>query len=317
MLRRDFTKSNKEYFKSNKKVLISIAVFLLVGILIFAIFGLNGNFEIIGYNEFTVNVNEKIADDINKYHSEIGNIIDSYDARFDNVRITGEGDNTQFVVRYLRDLKEKDVLEINKLVADELGVDQASISAHVHVKPIVKNSNYLYTALAILLLTVIVTIFAYVRYNGASALAIIIANLLGTMAFLSISALLRLSVGMSYLALLVILNMLIDYCAINLFETMHKSSWLMSGDYATAIGTAIKKSKFRMIALTVGVMAVGIMMVLFAPSAIKYLSLNLLFMAVVLLAVALYVIPFVWSVFITMCRKRNYKIKVSSSQITK
>ena len=34
MLKRDFTKSNKEYFAKNKITLISVALFLVVGILI-------------------------------------------------------------------------------------------------------------------------------------------------------------------------------------------------------------------------------------------------------------------------------------------
>ena len=61
MLKRDFTKSNKEYFIKNKKILISIGVFLLIGILLLAIIGLNGNFEVAGYNEFTVTVTEEKA----------------------------------------------------------------------------------------------------------------------------------------------------------------------------------------------------------------------------------------------------------------
>jgi hypothetical protein len=40
-------------------------------------------------------------------------------------------------------------------------------------------------------------------------------------------------------------------------------------------------------------------------------------MAVILLAVALYVIPFVWSVFITRCRQREYKIKPTSVETKK
>ena len=59
MLKRDFTKSNKEYFKQNRIALISIALFLVLGIVIFAIFGMNGNFEIKGYNEFSITVGEK------------------------------------------------------------------------------------------------------------------------------------------------------------------------------------------------------------------------------------------------------------------
>ena len=91
----------------------------------------------------------------------------------------------------------------------------------------------------------------------------------------------------------------------------------MSRDYGTAIQSAVKASKFRMTAITVGLMVLGIAFVLFAPSAIKYVVLNLMFMAVVLLAVGLYVIPFIWSSAITHCKKREYKVKASAVETAK
>ena len=63
MLRRDFTKSNKEYFRQNRVALISVALFLIIGIIVFTFFGMNGNFEIKGYTEFTVTVGESKAED--------------------------------------------------------------------------------------------------------------------------------------------------------------------------------------------------------------------------------------------------------------
>ena len=312
MFKRDFNKPNKEYFKNNKNVLIAIAVFLLVGILVFAVFGMNGNFELSGYNEFSVVVTDAKAKDFSKYQREVSGVINSYNGKFDTMLISGEGDNTQFVIRYSKDLSNGALAEINELVAEKLDDEISSISNHTHIKPIVKNADYVYTVLSILLIIVVASIFAYARYNGASALTVIIANLLGTLGFMSIGAILRLSIGMSYFAMLVILNMLIVYLAINLFETMHKSSRLMSRDFRTAIDTAVESSKTRMCVLSIGLMVIGLLFILFAPSTIKYVSLNLMFMAVILLAVALYVIPFVWSVFITQCRQRDYKIKASS-----
>ena len=317
MLRRDFTKSNKVYFKNNKIILISVAVFLLVGVVLFALLGLNGNFEIAGYNEFSVVVTESRAKEVSKYQTDIATIVNSYDAKFDNIRVYGEGDDTKFVVRYLHDLNDVEIFEVNKLVAEKLGVDVSNVSEHVNVAPIVNSTDYIYTTAAILILMVIVSIFAYARYNGASALTIIFANLLGTLSLLSFSTILRLVVGSSYLALLVILNLLIDYFAINIFESMHKSSWLTSRDFSSAIGSAVKSSKFRMVAITVGLMLIGVVFVLFVPSAIKYVMLNLMFMAVVLLAVGLYAIPFFWSALITKCKLRDYKIKTTKIETQK
>lgn len=311
MLRRDFTKSNKEYLKKNKIVLISVAVFLLIGLIIGAIFGLNGNFEVKGYNEFSVTIKESQRKNFNEYTKEIADVINSYDAKFDTVSLYGEGDNTKLVVRYLKDVNGADEIEINKLVSKKLDVEVEDVTEHVFVKPVMQNKDIVYTIAAILIIVLIATIFAYVRYNGASAMSIIIACLLGTFGYLSLSAILRLTIGMSYFAMLVILNMLIIYTAINIFENMHKSSWLMSEDYSTAMNTALKTTKFRMAILTIGIMLIGVLFAMIAPAAIKYVSLNIMYLSVVVLAVTWYVVPFVWSIFITRCRKRAYKVKAT------
>lgn len=311
MLRRDFTKTNREYFKQNRIALISVALFLVIGMILLAIFGLNGNFEVGGYKEFTINVNSTMTKDFSKHQQEVSKIINSYNGKFDNMSVYGEGDNTQYVVRYLKDVKGNDIIEINQLVAEKLEVDVEEVSTHIKVKPSAKNTDYIYTILAILLIVLTATIFAFIRYNGASAMSIIIACLLGNMAILSINAMLRILVGMSFFAMLIILNVLICYSAINLFENMHKSSWLVSGDYQSAMDNGLKLSKTRMYVTSIGLMAIGIFFVLFGTYPIKYISLNIMFMAVVLLAVSCFVVPFVWNVFIPHCRKREYKIKAT------
>ena len=143
MLRRDFTKSNKEYFRKNRNILIAVSLFLLVGIVLLAILGLNGNFEVKGYNEFSVTVTEDTTTKFNSHKSEISSIINSYDGKFDNVLIYGEGDDTKYVIRYLNDLKEDSIVEINKLVAEEVGVDVANVSEQVEGSGSVQNKDYI------------------------------------------------------------------------------------------------------------------------------------------------------------------------------
>lgn len=309
MLKRDFTKSNKEYLKSNKVALIALVMFLVVGMLVFAICGMNGNFEVNGYTEFSVRVGETATKEFSTHQQEIGKIVNSFDGKFDNVSIVGEGDDTQYIVRYLKDVNGNDQIEINKLVAEKLGVDVDGVTEHTHVNASVRRTDYVFTAAAILLLIVICTIFAYARYNGASALSVMLSCIVGTMLFMSFTSILRLSVGISYFAMLVLLNMLISYFAITLFENMHKSSWLVSGDYAKAMESGLKTSGFRMSVISVAIMVIGVLFVLLTSSTIKYVAVNLMFMAVVLLFVGYYIVPFFWNVFITLSRKRNYKIK--------
>ena len=48
---------------------------------------MNGNFEVGGYNEFTVKVNENIAKDYSSHQTKIGSIVNSYNGRFDCVLV--------------------------------------------------------------------------------------------------------------------------------------------------------------------------------------------------------------------------------------
>ena len=190
MLRRDFTKSNKEYFKKNRVALISISLFLIIGILMFALLGMNGNFEVKGYNEFSVTVSEETTSNYSIHKNEISSIIDSYNGKFDTVLIYGEGDNTKYVIRYLNDINEASILEINELIAEEVDVDIDAISKHIHVEGTLEDKDYVYTAATILLIVLLATIFAYARYNGASALAMMFGCLLGTIGFISFGSIL-------------------------------------------------------------------------------------------------------------------------------
>ena len=305
MLKRDFSKSNKEYFKKNKYVLCATAVFLVIGIIIACIFGFNGNFEVNGYNQFSVNIGSVSGKDANKSIEEIKSIVNYYGGDYDAILVQNEGDLTEYIVRYSNEVNEDKQNQINSEISNKLNIEITKISEHIFVEPVVDASDIIYTSAAILLILVIATLFTYFRYNGASAIAVLTANIIGTLGFISFASILRLSIGLSYFAMLVILNMLIFYCSFNIFETIKESNLLENNDYENAIGQTMKKSRFKLCLISVAVMIIGLLFVLIAPDAARYISLNIMFMAVVLLAVSCYVVPFMWSVFITHCNKRK------------
>ena len=97
---RDFTKSNKDYFSKNKITIIGVSLFLVIALIIFAIFGLNGNFEFNGYNEFSI----KAGADATKYNQIVETTIDvveSYNADYDGYLVYGEGENTEIIMLFL------------------------------------------------------------------------------------------------------------------------------------------------------------------------------------------------------------------------
>lgn len=311
MLNRDFSKSNKEYFKKNRFILIGVAVFLILGVLFGIIFGMNGNFEIKGCHEFTIEVSEEKSKDFNKYSNKVGEIVNSFGGDLDSILYAGEGDSTVWIVRYAENLSDENQTKVNEKISAVLEINIEKISDHVFVKPIVKSTDYVFTAVAVLLVLTIASVFAYFRYNGASAVVIIIACLLGTLGFISFGSILRLTIGMSYFAMIAILNLLIVYLCFALFENIREENWLATKEYSKAINSAIERSKFRMCVMSVAIMLIGVLFAICAPATLKYVSLNIMFMAVVLLAVVSYVVPFVWNVLITSSRIKEHKVKAS------
>ena len=316
MLNRDFSKSNREYFKKNKFPIIILLAFLLIGIIVVACFGMNSNFELSGYNEFSVRVGSDSAN-YNEYIDKIQSAINSENGDYDSFSIMGEGDDTRLIIRYNRNLNSEEQSNVNDIIAEDLSITIESISSHSYVSPVVENTDYIFTALTIILILILASIFAYFRYNTASAFTTIISSIIGTLMFISIGAILRLEIGMSYFAMLVIINLLIMFFAFNIFEHIREKNWLQTDEYSTAINSSMKANRFRLCALNIGIFLIGLLLVILAPSSIKYIALNIMFLAVVVLAVELYVVPFCWSVFITLCKKRAVKVKADKEKVVK
>ena len=312
MLNRNFNEPVKSYINKNKFSIIIVALILLLGLLCGCIFGFNGNFEVAGYNEFTVAVGNANSNTIKEYKKNIKNIVNSQGGNFDNAIILGEGENTKLVVRYMNALTNEKQTQVNNAVLEILKIenpaeDAVYVSNHVAVSSVVKASDIIYTTVAILLLVVVASLFAYFRYNGASAISIILSCLIGSALYLSVSTILRLEIGMSYFAMLVILNLLICYLCFTIFEHIREENWLSNKDYSIALNSALKGSRARVLFVNIALLVLGLLCVIVAPVNIKYVALNVMFMPVAILAIVWYIMPFIWSMFITHTKLKNYK----------
>lgn len=310
---RDFSKSNKAYFSKNKFALLIFGLILLVGLVCGLAFGFNGNFEFKGYNEFSITVGNLENKTISKWEDNATNLVNKYGGDVDKVSLEGEGDNTKIVIRYNKNLKASTQDELNKEIATKLGIAEEDIpnyiSVHSHVGSSVRGKDYLYTAVAIILLVTVATIFALFRYDSACAISIVLSCGLGSLLYMSFSTILRLQVGLSYFAMLFVVNLLIVYCAMLVFEHIRETSWLQSKEYSTALNSALKGTRTRMLFISFALLAIGLIFALVAPTNIKFISLNIMFMAVTLLAIVWYVLPFCWSVLITRTNIRRFKTK--------
>ncbi len=313
MLNRDYSKPMSAYLKKNRIWLIITTLVLVVGLVIALIFGMNVNHDFKGYNEFSIEINTSQIKKFTEHEENIASIVNSYGGNIDTISLFGEGDNSKIIVRYNNALSNKDESIINNKIADKMNIEINLISEHVDVAGKVKANDYLFSAAAILLLVVIASIFAYFRYNGASAVTIIISCVLGTWGYMAVGSILRLTIGMSYFAMLFALNLLILYFAIDIFEHMRAGSMLGAGDYSAALKDAIKHSKVRAMIVSIAILLIGILFIMVAPEAIKFLSQNIMFIAVLLLFTVLYIIPFIWSLLVPYSR-RVYKVKASNDK---
>lgn len=308
MLNRDFTRSNIDYIKKNRIPLIAVSLFLIIGLVMALVFGFNGNFELKGYNEFGVTVGTMDKKGRKDVVDEAKKIINSYDGSYESFSIVGEGANTEIIIKYTKNVSNEEQVKISKEISEEVGVDISLISPHTHVDGSVRAEDYIFAATAILIILLVASIFAMIRYNVASAISLIATSAIGSLAYMSFASILRLSIGLSYFAMLVALNVLIVYFAFNIFETIRKESWLKSKDYVMAIKSSLNHNKFRFNFIAIAMMVIGLLFVIIGTTAIKYVSINIMFMAVSVLAASCYVLPFVWSMLIAY-----NKLKISKT----
>lgn len=310
MLKRDFSTSNKQYFLKNKWALLGVSLFIILGVIVAAIFGFNGNFEFKGYYEVEMNVG---LGSTSTYANKAGNIINSFGGKFEGYQVMSVGENTTVVLRYMQQLDEDKQKQVNEKI-EQLSTDTIKISivihdgyetGHVKVGSSVTNKEYLFTALAIIVILVISSVFTYVRHKGASAVTLIMSCLLATIGYLCLTAILRLSIGKSYFVMLIILNLLVAISCLGLFENIKETSWLQASNYAQALEDGLKKSKLRLCVLSIAVFVVGLLFAFISPSSLKYIALCILFISVMLLAVMLYAVPFIWSSLITYGKKNS------------
>ena len=308
MLNRDFSKNTMAYINKNKVSLILVSIILVVGLIMGLTLGMNTNFEMSTHQKFSVSITEQNIKNETSYVNSIKEVLRVYDADYDYYQISGEGDNTQIVVRYMNKLSDSNQTRVNNAIAEKLDIEVTKISNHVEVGAVVRNNDYIYTAMIILLMVAGASLFALFRYNGASAVSIIIANTFGTLLLMCASIIFRLQIGMSYFTMLIILNALIIYSSLMMFENIRTGSWLVNKEYSNAISNARKHTKFMNGFIAVAVEAIGIAFVLFATAPIKSVSLNICYLAVVYLFVTQYIVPFVWNVCITKTKPHNKEI---------
>ena len=298
MINRDFSKSAKEYIKQNKFVLIAVAIIIAVGIVMLSVFGFKGGSEIKGYNTFSVTMGTTYdAGELEDYTQSIKACIAKYDGDLQSVQLTGEGDYTTLVVKYSGSIKK--AYELNAEIANELKISVLKISEHSHVEASLTSKDYVYTIAGGLIILTLAVMYIAFRHNIACAVSALASSILGIILLMAITAIFRLSINSSFLAINIITMLLILAESFMLFDGINKERENDKSDRSAQLLNTLKANAFRQKIMYGALFAMALIFVILMPNTIKQASLIALFAIVVALFVTIYALPLLWCLTIT------------------
>ena len=320
MINRDFTRSGKEYIKKNKIVLIALAAIIAVGIVMICAFGFKSGADINGYNTFSINIGtEYKSDNLGDYTQDINTNLSAYDAELQSVQLTGEGDGTTLVVKYMG--KIKDVSKLNMELAEDLKIDVSTISEHTEVSASLTNQDYIYTIACGLIIVTLAVIYIVCRYNLACGITALCASSLGFVLLMCLTSMFRLTINSSFLAINIITLLLILGESFMMFDRLEKERLELKdkNDRTTQLSNTLKANAFRQKLMYGSIFMVLLVFIILLPSTLKQASLIGLFAIVVAMFITVYALPFLWSLTITQVsdKIRAKKVKkVKEVQVT-
>ena len=298
MINRDFSKSGKEYIKQNKVVLIALAVIIALGVIMLAVFGFNGGNDVKGYNTFSITMGENYnVGKLGDYTDEIKYALADHKADLQSVQVTGEGDYTTLVVKYSGTAKE--VYELNATIASELEISVLNISEHTHVDASLTTKDYLYAVAGGLIILTLAVIYIAFRHNIACAITALAGSALGVALLMAITAIFRLTINSSFLAINIITMLLILGESLVLFEGINKERSVNKADRSAQLSNTLKANAFRQKIMYGAIFAMSLIFVILMPNTIKQAGLIALFATVVALFVTIYALPLLWCLTIT------------------
>ena len=315
MINRDFTKSNKQYIKQNKMILISLALILILGLVITCIFGFKGGTDIEGCNTFSINIGtEYDAEKLDTYTSNINTLLNEHKAELKSVQITGEGSETTLVVKYSGDIKN--IVNFNVDVSNTFNLTYLAVSQHSAIGASVTTKDYVYTIAAGLIILALASVYISIKYNLACAITAMAGSTLGVMLLLALTSLFRLTINSSFLAINIITLLLILAEGLIMFDSLEKERAKLKdkNERSAQLNNALQANAFRQ-KLTYGaIFAIALVAIILMPNTIKEASLIALFATVVTMFVTVYALPFVWCLTIGQV---SDKIRVKKVENTK
>ena len=149
-----------------------------------------------------------------------------------------------------------------------------------------------------IILTLAVVYIAF-RHNIACAITALAGSALGVALLMAVTAIFRLTINSSFLAINIITMLLILGESLVLFEGINKERSVEKNDRAVQLSNTLKANAFRQKIMYGALFAISLIFVILMPNTIKQAGLIALFATVVALFVTIYALPLLWCLTIT------------------
>lgn len=165
-------------------------------------------------------------------------------------KFTAGDENGEYTKRVMiltfaeRDVEEEKQTQYREALAEKLGFENADdISEFKVVTNMVESKNIWFVALSIGIVVVCAFVFAWIRYDIFAAISLLVSYLHMVIMFFAISSLTRVPIGLTSLAIMVVLMFITSAVLIHMFEEYRKSARLHIDDKQTITAKLIAAQK--------------------------------------------------------------------------
>ena len=317
MLNRDFSKPKREYLNKNKALIIVLALFIVIGIVVTAIFGFNANPDFTGGHVVDIKFTQEISDkELDNYEEKINSILAENNLSLHSVQLKGEGDNSVLEVKYTGKLTEDKINKINASFVTELD-DVVNSFEHLKFTKTVSSSDYIYTIMAGLIILVIASIFVIFRHNIAYAISLMGASLFSVLGLLSVYGILRLEIGLPIFFITIGCLIYTIYESLILFEKMRDVASIPENknDKSKHIVMGMKNTANRLQYTSLGLFFLGFALVVFGTSLSRAIALGFMFAIILSLVSVSIVLPFIYNLTIEKVTLKTRKVNSSDKEL--
>lgn len=310
MLNRNFNESKKTYIAKNKWTLIALGVFVLIGVLVAAIFGFNGNPEFKGCNMVNVNIGTTTSDSqLDDYNSKLDQIFASNDLNLYSVQLKGVGAETTLEIKYTGKKTQSKIDSVNADIVSELEVDASQISEHKKVSATIDSADYIWTIVAGLLILIFASVFVAIRHNLAYAMCTLGAGVYSVLATLSAYAILRLEISASFMFVVIASMTFAIFEALIWFENMRdvRKNKEYKDDFNKQLTLGLKNTNKQLQFTSISLFVVGLVMVIFGTKLSRNIALSFMFAIVAGLLSLMFVLPFIYNLTVDKVKFRPFK----------